>query len=144
MNEKPKSRVAIGVFRQPDRLREAIGMLKQVISLEGTIAVLGKPDVIGETFPDSPAIQLGGLSAYAVKRDGLAAQSPPPEHQAASFADWIDPASASNLDQHLAKDACILFTFFSGALEELNVYRILMKLACDRVELHDLKPENLD
>ncbi len=138
VDEERKIRVAIGVFYSQDKLNEALVLLKQTISLNGAVTALGRVPIVEKMFSGSPADERDGIATYALNRDGLGDDGGLPVQQTGTFEDWIEPDSAVQLKDHINKDACVLFAFFSSALEETEVFRVLMKLACGKVELHDL------
>ncbi len=128
----------MGVFYQPDNLRKAIDLLKDHTSLQGGLVVLGTEKVITELFPNKPFAQAGQSGACAVEPIKSQGDSEGLSQYAESFESWLAPTAAANLKRHIGHRACILFMPYSSAPEELAIFRILIDLASDRVELHDL------
>lgn len=141
VDEARKARVAIGVFYSQDKLNEALVLLKQSISLNGAITALGRVPIVEKMFSGDAAAERDGIATYTLNRDGLTDRGGLPVERTGSFESWIEPDSAAHLKDHINEGACVLFAFFSSAFEEAEVFRVLMKLACDKVELHDLPIE---
>ncbi|MEM7428228.1 MAG: hypothetical protein AAF441_19225 [Pseudomonadota bacterium] len=137
-----KYRVAIAVFYEHEKLDEAIVELCREVSSSGAIAALARPGVLTKAFPDATISDSNIPAVHAVHRFGPGDGWRVLTEYARCYEDWFPAVSVNGLRAHVQGGGLILFTFFVGAADEFGAYRILMRLSCDRVELHDL-PRNL-
>ena len=144
MDVERKSRVAVSVFYDEDKLREALTLLKHSISLDCSITALAQIQVAQSMFFRDLAHEKDGLGAYALKYSEHVGEREPPVEQTLHFQDWIDSPSVSKLTGHVQHGACAMFVFYDSVIEETEVFRVLMKLAYDKVELHDLPPDSVN
>ena len=140
MEEDQISRIAIGVFKPPIELEEAIAMLQENIATDCSMAVIGCPEVVDSVLPGRTTEKCGDFAVCAVERKSRDDGEGASPRYATSFEEWLDPSSASRLKRYIQDGACVLFILFSGVANGVSIYRALMKLVSGRVELHDLPP----
>lgn len=145
--------MAVGIFHDIGKLRDAIEDLSAADGAESDIVLLCESGAIGDRLTKTVKPVSDGRIRLLV-RDGENRpdatqsksrtnnpQSGLSQDQILHFETWIEAQLADNLDGQLKRGGCLLLCPVLSAASEQSVSNILLRHSADPVQLHDTRPE---
>jgi hypothetical protein len=152
LNGSAKPRVAIGIFHDITRLRDALDRLAETGCSSSDIILLSDAGALGGELrhlaarPDGHAgpIQLLTRNADETGTEWISAEydashSRLTRDQILHFETWLTTRFAEDLDDHLRRGGCLLLCTTLDELQEQTVTRVLLEHSADRVQIHDIR-----
>jgi len=152
LNASAKPRVAIGIFHDITRLRDALDQLVETGCSSSDIILLSDEGALGgqlqrlATRPDGQAgpIQLLTRNADDSRSERISAEydathSRLTRDQLLHFETWLTTRFADDLDENLKRGGCLLMCTTLDELQEQAVTRVLLQHSADRVQIHDIR-----
>ena len=152
LNESVRPRVAIGIFHDIARLRDALERLAGTGCSSSDIILLSEEGALDGQLhqlaarPDGHAgpIQLLTRDSDEAGTEWISAEyddahSRLTRDQILHFETWLASRFADDLDGHLRHGGCLLLCTTDNEIQEQTVTRVLLQHSEDRVQIHDIR-----
>ena len=152
MNGTAKLRVAVGVFHDIAKLRDAVDDLAVAGPRGGDVVLLCDSGAMNGLL-DQATGPISDLNVHLLVRDSDNKTNPIQaslrdgglvsnlsRDQILHFETWIDVHLADNLDQQLKCGGCLLLCPVLTAESEQSVSNVLLHHSSHPVQLHDIRP----
>ena len=147
MNGRTKLRIAIGVFHDIARLRDALDGLAAIGCSGDNIVLVHGPCAMDGGFEqrlaDTEPPLVSAIKTLMRSSGRTEPDQPQLDHQPfriPHFETWLPSPYVQNLDDHLGRGGCILFCTAPSEAQEQEIARVLLQFSADPVQLHDLPP----